>query len=181
LEPVNLEKIKNLIVEIRDEKVILDSDVAELYGIVTKRINEAVKNNPEKFPEGYIIELSKSEWDPLKTKFSTSTKGGKIKLPNAFTEKGLYMLATILKSNIDTQTTLAIIETFSKIRELSRNIKDLAEIKDENKKNSLLKKSGEIIAEILDNNMKVTDTETSIEINFAVLKFKHLVKKKKDD
>ena len=90
------------------------------------------------------------------------------------------MLATILKSNIATQTTLAIIETFAKIRELSRNIKDLAEIKDENKKNVILKKSGEIIAEILDDNMKVTDTETSIEINFAVLKFKHLVKKKKN-
>lgn len=178
---VNLEKIKNLIVEIRNEKVILDSDVAELYGVVTKRINEAVKNNPEKFPKGYIIELSKSDWEPLKTKFSTSIKGGKIKLPNAFTEKGLYMLATVLKSKIAAQTTLAIIETFAKIRELANNIKDLVEIKDENKKNSLLKKSGEIIAEILDDNMKVTDTETSIEINFAVLKFKHLVKKKKDD
>jgi len=181
LPTVNLEKIKNLIVEIRNEKVILDSDVAELYGVVTKRINEAVKNNPEKFPKGYIIELSKSDWEPLKTKFSTSIKGGKIKLPNAFTEKGLYMLATVLKSKIAAQTTLAIIETFAKIRELANNIKDLVEIKDENKKNSLLKKSGEIIAEILDDNMKVTDTETSIEINFAVLKFKHLVKKKKDD
>jgi hypothetical protein len=178
---VNLEKIKNLIVEIGNEKVILDSDVAELYGVETKRINEAVKNNPEKFPKGYIIELSKSDWEPLKTKFSTSIKGGKIKLPHAFTEKGLYMLATVLKSKIATKTTLAIIETFAKIRELSSNINELAGIKDEIKKNSLLKKSGEIIAEILDDNMKVTDTETSIEINFAVLKFKHLVKKKKDD
>ena len=152
-----------------------------LYGVETKRINEAVKNNPEKFPKGYIIELSKSDWEPLKTKFSTSIKGGKIKLPHAFTEKGLYMLATVLKSKIAAQTTLAIIETFAKIRELSSNINELAGIKDEIKKNTLLKKSGEIIAEILDDNMKVTDTETSIEINFAVLKFKHLVKKKKDD
>jgi hypothetical protein len=102
-------------------------------------------------------------------------------LPKAFTEKGLYMLATVLKSKIAAQTTLAIIETFAKIRELSSNINELAGIKDEIKKNTLLKKSGEIIAEILDDNMKVTDTETSIEINFAVLKFKHLVKKKKDD
>ncbi len=172
--------IKNLIVEIRDEKVILDSDIAELYGVETKRINEAVKNNPEKFPQGYILELKENELNILRTKISTTKLSKTRVLPKAFTEKGLYMLATILKSNIATQTTLAIIETFAKIRELSKNIKDLAEIKDENKKNVILKKSGEIIAEILDDNMKVTDTETSIEINFAVLKFKHLVKKKKD-
>jgi len=154
----------------------------------------------EKFPEGYILELTKNEWDLLKTKISTTDKRKKISstkvvenfdhlekqkyspyLPKAFTEKGLYMLATILKSNIATQTTLAIIETFAKIRELSKNIKDLADIKDEGTKNKLLKKSGEIIAEIFEDDMKVTDTETSIEINFAVLKFKHLVKKKKDD
>lgn len=61
MEIVNIDKIKNLILEIRDEKVILDSDVAELYGVATKRINEAVKNNPDKFPSGYIIELSKIE------------------------------------------------------------------------------------------------------------------------
>jgi len=76
----------------------LDADVAEIYGVETKRINEAVKNNPDKFPAGYIIELDKTEWDGLKSKFSTSTKGGKVKLPSAFPEKGLYMLATILKS-----------------------------------------------------------------------------------
>ncbi|MHB8337850.1 MAG: ORF6N domain-containing protein [Ignavibacteriaceae bacterium] len=167
METVNLEKIKNLIVEIRDEKVILDSDIAELYGVETKRINEAVKNNPEKFPQGYILELKENELNILRTKISTTKLSKTRVLPKAFTEKGLYMLATILKSNIATQTTLAIIETFAKIRELSRNIKDLAEIKDENKKNVILKKSGEIIAEILDDNMKVTDTETSIEINPA--------------
>jgi phage regulator Rha-like protein len=164
---VNLEKIKNLIVEIRNEKVILDSDVAELYGVVTKRINEAVKNNPEKFPEGYIIELIEPELNILRTKISTAKLSKTRTLPKAFTEKGLYMLATILKSKIATKTTLAIIETFAKIRELSSNINELAGIKDEIKKNSLLKKSGEIIAEILDDNMKVTDTETSIEINPA--------------
>ena len=167
METVNLEKIKNLIVEIRDEKVILDSDIAELYDVETKRINEAVKNNPEKFPQGYILELKENELNILRTKISTTKLSKTRVLPKAFTEKGLYMLATILKSNIATQTTLAIIETFAKIRELSRNIKDLAEIKDENKKNVILKKSGEIIAEILDDNMKVTDTETSIEINPA--------------
>ena len=175
---IKMENIQELIFEIRGVKVILDCDVAELYGVETKRINEAVKNNPDKFPDGYINELTKNEWDSLKSKFSTSTKGGKVKLPSAFTEKGLYMLATILKSPTATQTTIAIIEAFSKIRELSRNIKELAAVKDKSHQKSLMQKSGEIIAKILDDDLQTTDTETSIEINFAVLKFKHIIKKK---
>src|SRR3989338_5144818 len=123
---IKIENLKELIIEIRKQTVLLDSNVAELYGVETKRINEAVKNNPEKFPDGYILELDKSEWDSLNSKFSTSTKGGKVKLPSAFTEKGLYMLATILKSPQAIQATLSIIETFSKIRELSRSIKELS-------------------------------------------------------
>lgn len=175
---IKIEDIQGLIFEIRGVKVILDSNVAELYGVETKRINEAVKNNPNKFPEGYIIELTRNEWDFLKSKISTSTKGGKVKLPSAFTEKGLYMLATILKGQIAAQTTIAIIETFSKIRELSRNIKELSTTKDKNEQKNLMQKSGEIIAKILDNDLQTTDTETSIELNFAVLKFKHTIKKK---
>jgi mRNA-degrading endonuclease RelE of RelBE toxin-antitoxin system len=66
------ENLKDLIVEVRGQSVLLDSDVAELCGVETKRINEAVKNNPDKFPGGYIIELDKTEWDGLKSKFSTS-------------------------------------------------------------------------------------------------------------
>jgi prophage antirepressor-like protein len=176
---VKFENLQDRIIEIRDQKVLLDADVAEIYGVETKRINEAVKNNPDKFPAGYTIELDKTEWDGLKSKFSTSTKGGKVKLPCAFPEKGLYMLATILKSPQAVQATLAIIETFSKIRGLSRNIKTLSNIKDKEEQKTLMQKSGEIIAEILDDDLKTTDTETSIELNFAVLKFKHTIKKKK--
>jgi hypothetical protein len=137
-----------------------------------------VKNNPDKFPSGYLIELNKTEWDGLKSKFSTSIKGGKVKLPTAFPEKGLYMLATILKSPQAVIATLAIIETFSKIRELSRNIKTLAEITDKKEQKDLMQKSGEIIAEILEDDLHTTDTETTIELNFAVLKFKHVIKRK---
>jgi ORF6N domain len=72
------------LVELRGQSVLLDADVAEIYGVETKRINEAVKNNPDKFPAGYIIELDKTEWDGLKSKFSTSIKDGKVKLPSAF-------------------------------------------------------------------------------------------------
>jgi len=120
--------VEEKLITIRNKQVIIDTDVAQLYGIETKRINEAVKNNPDKFPEDYLIELTKKEWDSLKSKFSTSTKGGKVKLPTAFTEKGLYMLATILKSRIATKTTLAIIETFAKVRELSHVVSQMQEL-----------------------------------------------------
>ncbi len=99
---IKYESIESKIIVIQEKKVLLDIDVAELYGVETKRINEAVKNNPEKFPDNYIINLSKNEWEALKSKFSTSIKGGKVKTPKAFTEKGLYMFATILKSKIAT-------------------------------------------------------------------------------
>ncbi len=82
------------------------------------------------------------------------------------------MLATILKSPQAVQATLAIIETFSKMRELSRNLKTLSNVKDKCEQQTLMRKSGEIITELLDDFEK-TDTETSIELNFAVLKFKH--------
>lgn len=91
---LNYEQIADKIIEIRDQKVILDSDVADFYGVETKRINEAVTRNPEKFPLGYLIELKQAEWIVLKSQFAISiqSKGGKIKTPKAFTEKGLYML-----------------------------------------------------------------------------------------
>ena len=102
--------IQESTLEIRGQKVLLDQDVALIYGVETKRINEAVKNNPEKFPEGYLIQISKNEWVGLKSKFSTSKRGGKVKPPTAFSEKGLYMLATILKSPQATEATFTIIE-----------------------------------------------------------------------
>ena len=175
---IKFESLQDRIIEIRDQKVLLDADVAEIYGVETKRINEAVKNNPDKFPTGYVIELDKTEWDGLKSKFSTSIRGGKVKLPTAFPEKGLYMLATILKSRQAVQATLAIIETFSKMRKLSSNIKALSNIKDKGEQQALMRKSGEIIAELLDDDLETSETETSIELNFAVLKFKHTIKKK---
>jgi hypothetical protein len=178
-EALKFEKLRSLIIELRGQSVLLDSDVAVIYGVETKRINEAVKNNPAKFPAGYIMELNKEEWELLKSKFSTSTKGGKVKLPNAFPEKGLYMLATILKSKKATEATLAIIETFSKIRTLSRNIKELSTLEEGSEQKALMQKSGELIAEVLDDDLYTSGTETSIELNFAVLKFKHTVKKSK--
>ena len=159
--------------------VILDKDVATLYEVETKRINEVVKNNPEKFPKGYILELSEEETTDLRSKFSTTNVSSMTRaLPKAFTEKGLYMLATILKSKKATQTTIAIVETFAKIRELSRTVAELSASPDEYAQKNLMQKSGDIITDILGDDMQTTDTETSIELNFAVLKFKHTIKRK---
>ena len=100
-------------------------------------------------------------------------------LPNAFPEKGLYMLATILKSPQATIATFAIIEAFAKIRELSRTIKALSVVKEDIAQKTLMQRSGEIISELFDEELETKDTETSIELNFAVLKFKHTIKRKK--
>ena len=176
---MKFENLKDRIIDIRDQKVLLDADIAELYGVATRDINKAAKNNPDKFPGDYIFELNRIEFENLRWKFSTAKFSKTRVLPKAFTEKGLYMLATILKSPQAVQATLAIIETFSKIRQLSRNIKTLSNIENKAEQKNLMKKSGEIITELLDDDLKITDTETSVELNLAVLKFKHTVKKKK--
>jgi len=176
---VKLENIEDKIITIRKQQVLLDSDIADLYGVETKRINEAVKNNPDRFPDGFLLEMTDEEYENLRSKISTSSWGGKRYVPKVFTERGLYMLATILKSKQAVQTTLAIIDTFHKIRHLSRNMKELSNVSDEAEQKSLMQKSGEIIAEILDDDLETTDTETTVELNFALLKFKHTIKKKK--
>jgi hypothetical protein len=176
---IKYENLKERIIELRGQSVLLDSDVAEIYGVETKHINQAVKNNPDKFPAGYVIELDKTEWDGLKSKILTSIKGGKVKRPSAFPEKGLYMMATILKSKQATEATLAIIETFAKIRQLSRSIQELSSTQDKDKQKTLMQESGELIEGIFGDDLQTSGTETSIELNFAILKFKHTVKKKK--
>jgi hypothetical protein len=176
---IKTEELEGMILDIRSQRVLLDSDVAKIYGVETKRINEAVRNNPDKFPQGYWFELCDKEFEDLRSKISTANLAKTRVAPKAFTEKGLYMLATILKSQGATQATLTIIETFSRIRELSRNIKILSEEQDKGEQKSLMQRSGELIAEILDDDLQVSDAETSLELNFAVLKFKHTVKKQR--
>jgi hypothetical protein len=173
---MNLERIESKIITIQGQQAILDSHVAELYGVETKRVNEAVSNNPDKFPEGYILYLSTDEWENLKSKISTSSWGGKHKLPKAFTQKGLYMVVTILKSPMATETTIDIIETFAKVRELSRNIAELHN-HDEEQQKTMLQKSGEIISDLLCNDLEPSETETTVEFNLAVFSVKHTVKR----
>ena len=108
-------KIENMIYKIRDKKVMLDSDLARLYGVETKRINEAVKNNIEKFPERYCFKLSDNESNNLLAEIfdqKIEKRGGKYKNPRVFTEQGVYMLATILKSKLAISITIAIMNAF---------------------------------------------------------------------
>jgi len=190
---LGLEIIEEKLIEIRNKKVILDCDVAHLYGIETKRVNEAVKNNPEKFPEGYVIYLDEEETDFLRFSNSIVEIGDEpveifdrfknIKhstvRPKAFTDKGLYMLATILKSPKSTQTTIAIIETYSKLVQFSKAIQSISENKNEKTNKELMEKGSTILSEILVGDTQFDETETSIELNFALLKLKHIVKRKK--
>ena len=112
---INENQIQNMIYEIRGKQVMLDSDLAILYGVETKRINEAVKNNPMKFPDRLTFRIEEFEYNILKSKISTS-KGGSRKGHSVFTEQGVYMLATILKSSVATQVTLNIMDAFVAMR-----------------------------------------------------------------
>lgn len=95
-EVIKYENVNARIITLRNQQVLLDRDVAELYGVETKRVNEAVKNNPDKFPYGYIFELDKYEKNELVEKIDRfNTLKHSTVSPTAFTEKGLYMLATI--------------------------------------------------------------------------------------
>lgn len=180
-EIINYRQVEQKVLEIRGEKVILDSDVAELYGVETMRVNEAVKNNLDKFPEGYIIRLSKKEkqevieiFDNPKIKFSPT-------LPKAFTEKGLYMLATILKSPAATQTTIAIVETFAKLRELNSIIDHLPEIyDDEEQQKTLARRSGELVIDLFTGDtFDPIGDEISVELDLPLLKVKRTLKREK--
>ncbi len=121
------EKIENMIYEVRGKQVMLDSDLAKLYGVETKRINEAVRNNFQKFPERFSWLLSDDEWNFLRSKFSTlkTPKNGRGThrkyLPRVFTEQGVAMLATILKSNVATQVSIAIMDAFVIMRKYISN------------------------------------------------------------
>ena len=175
---VKLETVQDKIIGIRGEKVIIDSDVAALYGVETRDINKAVKNNPDKFPEGYILELSKQEFEKLRRKFSTAKFSMTRVIPKAFTEKGLYMLATIIKSPKAVQTTLDIIETYAKIKDLSRSMSRLPTA-DKAEQKSIMEKAAGVLGDILDNALETTGSETTLELNLAVIKVKHTVKKGK--
>ena len=180
LAPVTTQDVEARMIILRKQAVLIDADVAELYGVQTKEVNQAVRNNPRKFPYGYIFELDKYEKEEVvksfdrlnKLKFSTVA-------PTAFTERGLYMLATILKGERAENTTLAIVDTFVQIRELARTMEALQTVEDGGpQQRTLLQRTGSLLAEVVGHNLSTRTTETEIELNFAVVKIKHKVIRK---
>lgn len=102
---VTYKEVESKVITLRDTAVIIDRDVAELYGVETREVNQAVKNNPEKFPDGYIFNLQVAETQELVKNFDRFIPMKHSTSAKAFTEKGLYMLATILKSEKAAQVT----------------------------------------------------------------------------
>lgn len=111
-------RIEELIFTLRGEKVILDSDIAAIYGVSTTRLNQQVKRNKERFPDDFIFSLTKKEYDTLMLQFaiSNSTRGGRRKLPYAFTEHGAIMAANILNSSRAVQMSVLVVRAFVQIR-----------------------------------------------------------------
>lgn len=116
-----LQIIQNKIYEIRGQKVMLDLDLAELYQVETRRLNEAVKRNIKRFPDDFMFQLNSDEWKNLKSQFATSSWGGTRKLPYAFTEQGLAMLSGVLNSDIAIQMNINIMRAFVAMRHLVLN------------------------------------------------------------
>lgn len=122
--------IKNLIYTIRGHKVMLDSDLAMLYEVETKRLNEAVKRNIERFPSDFMFQLTEQEWEAfrVRSQIATSPKGGgRQYFPYVFTEQGVAMLSSVLKSKRAIQINVQIMRTFVKMRQWAIENKDLAQ------------------------------------------------------
>jgi len=121
-------EINSKILTLRGKQVMLDRDLAELYQVDTKRLNEQVRRNLDRFPDDFMFQLTKIELENWKSQFATSNKEimGLRKIPYAFTEEGIYMLATVLNSKTAVQTNISIIRTFKKLREFSKHYNALA-------------------------------------------------------
>ena len=119
------EVVMSKIYVVRDQKVMLDEDLAELYGVETKRLNEQVKRNIDRFPEDFMFGLSEQEFADLKSQNATSSWGGRRKLPNAFTEHGVLMLSSVLSSQQSIQVNIQIMRIYTRIREMLLAHKDV--------------------------------------------------------
>lgn len=178
LLPSLMREVEDKIAVIRNQEVIADADVAALYGVETKRINEAVRNNPDKFPEAYMFTLIDSELHDLRSKISsTNLSAMNRNSTKVFTERGLYMLATILKGERARNITFAIIETFARVRELKRELLDLHKETDKSKQASKMQHFGEVLTDIVMPDLQTSETESTLEINFFIGKLKHTVKR----
>jgi hypothetical protein len=175
---LDMQKVEDKIAVIRNLEVIADADVAALYGVETKRVNEAVRNNPEKFPARYMFELTDSELQDLRSKISSTNVSAMNRNPTkVFTDRGLYMLATILKGDKARDVTFSIIETFAKVRELKRELLELHNETDKEVQKTKMQHFGEVLSDIVMPDLQTQETESSLEINFFIGKIKHTVKR----
>jgi hypothetical protein len=122
---VEEEKIMNKIHVIRNHKVMLDFDLAEMYGVETKRLNEQLKRNLKRFPKDFMFTLSEKETQHLRSQNATSSWGGNRRKPNAFTEQGVAMLSSILNSETAIEVNISIIRVFTKLRSFTLTQKDI--------------------------------------------------------
>ncbi|ANI89516.1 DNA-binding protein [Arachidicoccus ginsenosidimutans] len=134
------QKILNKIYAIRGQKIMLDEDLAVMYNVETRRLNEQVKRNINRFPKDFMFTLTQKEFDNLKSQNATSSWGGRRKLPNAFTEQGVAMLSSVLNSKTAIEVNIRIIRVFTKLREYALTHKEillqLAKLEKEVKGNS---------------------------------------------
>ena len=134
------QKILNRIYVVRGQKIMLDEDLAEMYQVETKRLNEQVKRNANRFTKDFMFTLTKKEYENLKSQNATSNWGGRRKLPNAFTEQGVAMLSSVLNSDTAIEVNIRIIRVFTKLKEYALTHKEilvqLAKLEKEVKGNS---------------------------------------------
>jgi phage regulator Rha-like protein len=124
---VPVERIERAILSIRGEKVMLDSDLAELYGVETKRLNEQVRRNLSRFPPDFMFQLTSQEWESLRSQFATLKRGEHRKyFPYAFTEHGALMLANVLNSERAAQTSVQVVRAFVRLRQMLASNAELA-------------------------------------------------------
>jgi len=122
-----VERIEALILTIRGQRVVLDSDLARIYGVKLKRLNEQVRRNHERFPQDFAFQLASQEFANLKSQFATSSlHGGKRKLPRVFTEHGALMLASVLNSPVAVEASVRVVRAFVLMREQMAAHKELA-------------------------------------------------------
>jgi hypothetical protein len=176
--------IENQIYEVRGQKVMLDSDLASLYGVETRQLNQSVKRNKQRFPEDFMFQLTDDEWDSLKSQFvmsnddnslksqnvtakpkdglksqnATSNRGGRRTLPYAFTEHGTVMLASVLNSPTAIQASIQIVKAFVNFREILNSQVTLANKIDalENKYDDQFKQVFDAIRGLMANNPAIT-------------------------
>ncbi len=127
-KPVPIELVSRRISIIRGQKILLDSDLAQLYGVETRRLNEQVRRNPDRFPGDFMFQLDDDEYASLISQFATSKsgRGGRRKLPLAFTEHGALMAATVLNSTRAVEMSLYVVRAFVQLREVLATHKELA-------------------------------------------------------